>query len=150
MINVEHFADAEPEVYAGALQAGDYDVLVQSATPGSTQSGGGKVSFDLLVSEGPMQTFERKDGSTYEVSPIDRHIFYDQTLPAASHSDGGKFCASRLAKICEVLDVVYGPNIDEQEFVGKRCRVRLSVVTKDKDGNALVDPRNDIKRWIVI
>lgn len=110
MIHVEGLADAPPEVYTSALQAGDYNVTVKACSPEVSRNGSPQLKFELLVEDGPMQTIEHKNRSTGEVtieerSPVGRILFYNQTLPAPSHSDGGEFCKKRLAKICEVLGV---------------------------------------------
>lgn len=149
MVHAEGLSTAPPEVYSTALQAGDYAVVVQACSPETSRKKGTQgLKWEYIVEDGPDQTFEKTDGTTYTQSPIGRHIFDTEWLPNSSMADGGKFCASRLAKICEVLGVQQSDDLDEQEFVGKRCKLRLKVVTENENGEKLLDPRNEVTRWM--
>ena len=146
-IHVEGLSSAPPEVYSSHLQAGDYDVIVQSCDLTTARTGSQGVKFDLLVEEGPSQTLP--DGVT-QVSAVGRHLFDTAWLPTPSQKDGGDYCRRHLAKIVETLRVGPNDDLDLQEFVGKRAKVRVKVVTKDSEGADLTDPRNEIVRWMAL
>ena len=146
MIHVEGLSTATPEVYSSALQAGDYDVIVQAASAEVSSKGSQGLKLEYVVENGPDQTYEKRDGTVETQSPVGRHLFETAWLPHSGQKDGGDYCARHLAKICEVLGVAQGDDLDEQEFIGKRCKVRVKVVTKDGEGNDLNDPRNEVTK----
>lgn len=141
-VHVEGLSTATPEVYLTNLSRGDYNVVVQSADPIVSSKGSEGIKFDLLVEDGPMQVISTRNGPV-EMSPVGRHIFPTLYLPHSGQKDGGKFCASRLAKVLEVLGLEASDDIDLDEFVGKRCKVR-NVPRIGDDG----DERDDITRWM--
>ena len=141
-IHVEGLSQATPEVYLTCLQAGDYDVTVQSVEPVTSSKGSQGIKFELLVEEGPMQVVRGRNGAQNEYSPIGRHIFTTLWLPTSSQKDGGAFAAGRLAKVCEVCDVAQSDDLELNDFIGKRCKVR----NKPSEGQDGVE-RDDIVKW---
>lgn len=143
-IHVDGLRDAPPEVYSTYLQAGDYDIAVQSCDLTVARSGSQGIKQDLLIENGPMQTLA--DGQT-QVSPVGRHLFDTAWLPTPSQKDGGNFCRRHLAKIVEVLGVPPSDDLELEEFIGRRAKVRVKVVYEDSEGKDLAEPRNEIVRW---